>query len=96
MFFKKRPAAPEGPALDGSLPDLEIPESERVVHGSHTIIPRTKQLHNGNWIVEIILEEEHSDGRRRYDFAGPMAEYPSQDEARRAGVDHAIERLGER
>jgi hypothetical protein len=93
MFFKKRSAVPD--AVEGQLPDLDIPESERVTHGAYTIIPRTKQLHNGNWIVEIILEEEREDGRRRYDFAGPMAEYPSQDQARRAGVDHAIGRLEE-
>lgn len=94
MFFKKR-AAPDVSTGNGPPPDLEIPESERVVHGAYTIIPRTKQLHNGNWIVEIILEEERSEGLRRYDFAGPMAEYPSRDEARQAGIDHAIGRLGE-
>jgi hypothetical protein len=94
MFFKKRTAAPDAAATAELLPDLEVPESERVAHGAYTIIPRTKQLHNGNWIVEIILEEEREGGRRRYDFAGPMAEYPSQAAARQAGVDHAIGRLG--
>ena len=71
-----------------------VPESHRVTHGRYTVIPKTKQLHNGNWIVAIVLQEERADGSRRlYDFFGPMTEHGSEEEARRVGVEHAVERL---
>ncbi len=91
MFFKKRPRedAPSG----ADEPDALATEGERVDHGSYGIIPRAKQLHNGNWIARITLVENHAEGERRYDFAGPMAEFESAEAAWKGGVQHAIERL---
>lgn len=97
MIFKKRESKPGGwdpetaPADPFEVDD--VPQSHRVAHRGYTIIPKTKQLHNGNWIVEIVLEEERPDGNRRYDFFGPMTEYNSEEEARQAGVEHAKGRL---
>ncbi len=94
MFFKKQRPASTSPDLGPArLVDEEIPESEKVAHGAYAIITRPKMLHNGNWIVRIILEEKRPDGPRQYDFLGPMSEYASEEEARKAGVDHAIEQL---
>ncbi len=95
MLFKKRDPQPSGPdpAADDVFEVDEVPESHRVTHGRYTVIPKTKQLHNGNWIVDIVLQEEQEDGNRLYDFFGPMSEHASEEEARRAGVEHAIERL---
>ena len=45
-----------------------------MTHGRYTVIPKTKQLYNGNWIVDIVLEETLTEGSRRYDFFGPMKE----------------------
>ena len=97
MLFKKRETEPvdAGRTPNDPFDVEEVPEAHRVSHGGYTIIPKTKQLHNGNWIVEIVLEERRPEGNRRYDFFGPMTEYPSADEARRAGVNHAIGRLDE-
>ena len=95
MLFKKRdtgPIAPEPAASDIFGVD-EVPEAHRVAHGRYTIIPKTKHLHNGNWIVAIVLQEEREDGNRLYDFFGPMSEYASADDARRGGVEHAVQRL---
>ncbi len=94
MFFKKKTSAeepPESPTAAASVDD--VPESHRVQHGQFTIIPRMKQLHNGNWIANIVLEKATEEGPRRYDFFGPMTEYPSEEAARTAGVEHAIGRL---
>ena len=91
MFFKKRPREDAQP--DGDQPDGLHAEGERVDHGVYGIIPRAKQLHNGNWIARITLVENHSEGERRYDFTGPMAEFESAEAAWTGGVQHAIERL---
>ncbi len=97
MLFKRQSPDPVGP--DPTATDLYgvdgVPEEHRVAHGRYTVIPKAKLLHNGNWIVEIVLEEPRADGRRQYDFFGPMNEYSSAEEARRAGVEHAIGRLDE-
>lgn len=97
MLFKKRdkePIAPEPAASDIFGVD-EVPEAHRVAHGRYTIIPKTKHLHNGNWIVAIVLQEKREDGNRLYDFFGPMTEHASEEEARRAGVEHAVQRIDE-
>ena len=95
MLFRKQSPDPTGP--DHTADDLYgvdgVPEEHRVAHGRFTIIPKTKQLHNGNWIVDIVLEETRTEGSRRYDFFGPMTEHSSEEVARRAGVEHAIDRL---
>ena len=95
MLFKKRAAEPRAP--DPEADDVfevdDVPESCRVTHGPYTVIPKAKQLHNGNWIVDIVLQEKRADGNRLYDFFGPMTEYASEDDARRAGVEHAVHRL---
>ena len=95
MLFKKRGAKPSGadPAATDVFEVDDVPESHRVTHGLYTVIPKAKQLHNGNWIVDIVLHEERADGNRLYDFFGPMTEYASEDDARRAGVEHAVRRL---
>ncbi len=96
MLFKKKETEPSGPdpAADDVFEVDAVPESHRVPHGRYTVIPKTKQLHNGNWIVNIVLQEEQEDGSRRlYDFFGPMSEHASEEEARRVGVEHAVERL---
>ena len=94
MFFKKKRSTepPQQPVAPGVSSD-DVPESHRVGHGRFTILPAAKQLHNGNWIVSIVLEETTPEGPRRYDFFGPMTEYPSEEDARAAGVKHAIARL---
>jgi hypothetical protein len=91
MFFRKRPREDESPGADE--PDALETQGERVNHGAYGIIPRAKQLYNGNWIARITLVEHRSEGERRYDFAGPMAEFESAEAACTAGVQHAIERL---
>ena len=91
MFFKKRPREDE-PA-GAAEPDALEAKGERVDHGAYGIIPRAKQLHNGSWIARITLVESHAEGERRYDFAGPMAEFESAEAAWKGGVQHAIERL---
>ncbi len=95
MLFKKKETEPSGPdpAADDVFEVDAVPESHRVTHGRYTVILKTKQLHNGNWIVAIVLQEEREDGNRLYDFFGPMTEYASEDDARRAGVEHAVHRL---
>ena len=95
MLFKKRDAEPSGPdpAADGLFEIDDVPESHRVTHGVYTVIPKAKQLYNGNWIVDIVLHEERADGNRLYDFFGPMTEYGSEEDARKAGVEHAVQRL---
>ena len=95
MLFKKKSLDPMGP--DDTADDLygvdAVPEEHRVAHGRYTVIPKAKLLHNGNWIVEIVLEETRTEGSRRYDLFGPMSEHSSEEEARRVGVEHAIDRL---
>ena len=96
MLFKRKETEPSGPdpAPDDVFEVGAVPESHRVTHGRYTVIPKTKQLHNGNWIVDIVLQEERADGSRRlYDFFGPMTEHASEEEARRAGVEYAVQRL---
>ncbi len=95
MLFKKDTPDPMDPDPDAGDPfEVEgIPEEHRVTHGRYTVIPKAKLLHNGNWIVEIVLEEPRADGRRQYDFFGPMSEHSSEEDARRVGVQHAIDRL---
>ena len=91
MFFKKKAPAdapPESPTQAASVDD--VPESQRVPHGQFTIIPIMKQLHNGNWIANIVLEKATEEGPRHYDSFGPMTEYPSEEDARTAGVKYAI------
>lgn len=85
--------APERPGVPGvGGPDLA--SVQPVHHEEFRIFPLAKQLHNGNWVVQVILEDPSAGDGRRYDLAGPMREYASEDEARRAGVDFAIERAG--
>lgn len=91
MFFKKRPPEDEQPGTPA--PDASETKGETVDHGGYGIIPRAKQLCNGNWIARITLVESRSEGERRYDFAGPMAEFDSVEAALQAGVQHAVERL---
>jgi hypothetical protein len=97
MIFKKRESKPVGwDPETGSIDPFDVddvPQAHRVAHRNYTIIPKTKQLHNGKWIVEIVLEEERPEGNRRYDFFGPMTEFSSEEEAREAGVEHAKARL---
>ena len=95
MLFKKRQSSPPEPILDSSLSEDDIAQSTRVDHKGYTIMAMPRQLHNGNWIVRVVLEEGRPEGPRRYDFAGPMAEYPSEQEARDAGIEHATKRLDE-
>ncbi len=98
MLFKRKQTKPSGPdpAPDDVFEVDAVPESHRVTHGRYTVIPKIKQLHNGNWIVAIVLQEERADGSRRlYDFFGPMTEHASEEEARRVGVKHAVQRLDE-
>lgn len=94
MFFGRKASHSEG-AVDASAAenDDDVPESERTTHGGYVIVPRVKQLHNGRWIVRVVLREEREGTLRRYDFAGPMSEYESAEEARRVGVEHAIARI---
>ncbi len=93
MFFKKRSSSPPEPPQSGLLTDDDLADAIRVDHKSYAIIALPKQLHNGNWIVRLILEEPLPDGPRRYDFAGPMAEYGSEEDARHGGVEYAKRRL---
>ncbi len=96
MLFKRKKTEPSGPdpAADDVFEVDAVPESHRVPHGRYTVIPKAKQLHNGHWIVDIVLQEERADGSRRlYDFFGPMTEHASEEEARRVGVEHAVHRL---
>jgi Domain of unknown function (DUF6566) len=90
MFFKKRQSHDDAP--DVREPSEDVFEGKRVDHGGFGIIPRAKQLYNGNWIARITLVDAGAD-ERRYDFAGPMAEFPSAEEATRVGVEHAIARI---
>ncbi len=93
MFFKKRSPPPPEPHQSGSLTDDDLAAATRAEHKSYTIIAVPRQLHNGNWIVRLNLEESLPDGPRRYDFMGPMAEYGSEEDARRGGVEYAKKRL---
>ena len=93
MFFKNRRAAASESVPETSLIDDEIARATRVDHGRYTILVMPRQLHNGNWIVRVALEERLPDGPRRYDFAGPMSEHSSEEDARRAGVENATRRL---
>ena len=67
-----------------------MPESHRVAHGQYTVIPKAKQLYNGNWIVDIMLLEEREDGNRLYDFFGPMTEYGSADDTQSCHKFHLV------
>ena len=93
MFFKKRSASPPEPPQSDLLAAADLADAKRVDYKSYAIIPVPKRLHNGNWIVRLILEESLPDGPRRYDFAGPMAEYESEEDARQGGVEYAKKRL---
>ena len=66
MLFKRKKTEPSGPdpAADDAFDVDAVPESHRVPHRRYTVIPKTKQLHNGNWIVAIVLQEERADGSR--------------------------------
>ena len=93
MFFKKRSASPPESLQSGSLTADDLAAATRADHKRYTILAVPSQLHNGNWIVRLTLEQSLPDGPRRYDFAGPMVEYPSEEDARRGGVEHAKNRL---
>ena len=95
MLFKKREAKPSSPdpAADEVFQIDDVSESHRVTHGLYIVISKAKQLHNSNWIVDIVLKKEREDGNGLYDFFGPMTEYGSEDDARGAGVEHAVRRL---
>ena len=92
MLFRKREEAP-GEAPVGGGGGEEVLDDAKVKYGGYTLIPRVKQLVNGNWIARITLEEERDDGSRQYDFAGPMSEFASKEEATRGGIEHAKTRL---
>ena len=93
MFFRKRSATPPPTMPEASLTDDELAGATRVDHKAYTIVVLPRMLHNGNWIARIYLEQSRPDGLRRYYFAGPMSEYPSEEDARSAGVEHTKARL---
>ncbi len=73
MLFKRKKTEPSGPdpAADDVFEVDAVPESHRVPHGRYTVIPKAKQLHNGNWIVDIVLQEERADGTAALRFLRP-------------------------
>lgn len=86
-------ATPDRGDMSGSQrPD--VASVQPVPHEDYRIFPLAKQLNNGNWVVEVVLEDPSAGEGRRYDLAGPMREYASEEEARQAGVDFAINRVG--
>lgn len=93
MFFGRKKSQQGGSKSSPASADFQ--EFAPVTHGRFTIFPRAKRLNNGRWIARIELEEGREEGSRRYDFAGPMSEFASSDEARQAGVEYARRRLGE-
>lgn len=93
MFFGKRRSEESRTEVPPGVEGEEIVEEARTKHGRFTIIPRAKQLVNGNWIARITLEEDLTAGSRQYDYAGPMSEYVSRDEAVQAGIKYAKTRL---
>jgi hypothetical protein len=95
MFFGKRRSHDAEEAQDVGSIDEEIVESARTRYGRFTIVPRAKQLVNGNWIARITLEEDLTIGSRQYDYAGPMSEFTSRDEAVQGGIEYAKRRLGD-
>lgn len=95
MLFGKRRSENAEPVQDPAFSGEEVIDSARTKFGRFTLIPRAKQLVNGNWIARITLEEELTAGSRQYDYAGPMSEFPSRDEAVQAGIEHAKARLGD-
>ncbi len=92
LFGKRRTKQAEEAEPAGAIGE-EVVETAKTVHGRFTIIPRAKQLVNGNWIARATLEEETDGGLRTYDFAGPMSEFGSKDEAVKGGIDYAKQRL---
>ena len=93
MFFKKRSSAAAPTVPEASPTDDDFAGATRVDYQGYTIVVLPRMLHSGNWIARIYLEQSRPDGLRRYDFAGPMSEYSSEEDARRAGIEHAKARL---
>ena len=92
VFGRWRDKRLDASASTGSVGE-EIVDSAKERHGRFTLIPRAKQLVNGNWVARITLEEETPTGLRSYDFSGPMQEFASRDEAIRGAIEHAKRRL---
>ena len=93
MLFRKKASAPAETPVDDSLGDSDVAGATRAEHGGYTVLALPRQLHSGNWIVRIVLEEARADGPRRYDFMGPMTEFSSEVQAREAGIEYAKKRL---
>lgn len=96
LFSKLLGGDDPAPDRDTEATGVGVPsigEVDPVPHKDYRIFPVAKQLHNGNWVVEVVLEDPSAGEGRRYDLAGPMREYASEEEARQAGVDFAIGRL---
>ena len=93
MLFRRKSSPPPEVSLTEPLGDSDVAGATRVEHGRYTILALPRQLHNGKWIVRIVLEEARPDGPRRYDFAGSMAEFSSESQARDAGIEYAKKRL---
>ena len=94
LFGRRRPESREDPQQVDTTGE-EVVESARTKFGRFTIVPRAKQLVNGNWIARVTLEEDLTAGSRQYDYAGPMTEFPSRDDAVQGGIEYAKSRLGE-
>ena len=94
MFGRKKPREVVERGAQTGLPKPdEVPEAHRASAGRYTVIPLTKQLNSGKWIVRLVLEETVEGAPRSYDFLGPIKEYASEEEARLAGIEHARRRL---
>ncbi len=93
MAFWRKSASPAEVPLDEPLGDRDVAGATRAEHGGYTLLALPRQLHNGSWIVRIVLEEARPDGPRRYDFMGPMTEFSSEAQAREAGIEYAKKRL---
>lgn len=96
MFGRKRPEAEPAAAQKPLDKAADVPPEHRAKHGEYTILPSTKQLNNGKWIVRLVLEENRDGDRRQYHYPSPMREYPSPEAAREGGVAYARRRLDER
>ncbi len=92
LFGKRRSKPADGPESAATIGE-EVVDSAKTLHGRFTIIPRAKQLVNGNWIARTTLEEETEAGARSYDFGGPMNEFANKEDAVRGGVAYAKRRL---
>ncbi len=92
LFGKRRNKPGDEPESAGTVGE-EVVDSAKTLHGRFTIIPRAKQLVNGNWIARATLEEETGAGARSYDLSGPMNEFASKEDAVRGGIEYAKRRL---